>query len=54
MSDLLEVGRDVRFFTRWDSAERFGTVTRIAHRIIWVGAYCYHVDNLRRLREWVR
>ena len=41
----------IRFFVRWSDAERAGTVTRIGHNVVWIGAGCYHFDDLRNVRE---
>lgn len=46
-----ELNTRIRFFVRWSDTERAGTVTRIAHNIVWIGAFCYHVDDLVRVRE---
>lgn len=52
MSDVIKVGAPIRFWARWSAEERFGTVTRVGFHTVWVGAYCYHHDDLRRVREW--
>lgn len=46
------INTHIRFFVRWSDTERAGTIIRIAHNIVWVsGDYCYHVDDLRNVRE---
>lgn len=46
------VNTRIRFFVRWSDTERAGTITRIVHNIVWVnGDFCYHVDDLSRVRK---
>ena len=48
---IFPVDTKIRFFVRWSDTERAGTITRIRHNIIWIGAGCYHVDDLHGVRE---
>lgn len=47
----LAPGTKCRFFVRWSTDERFGTVTRVGFSVIWIGAYCFHHDDITRIRE---
>jgi len=45
------VGKQIRYFVRWSQDERFGTVTRVGPQTIWCGAWCYHRNDMRHVRE---
>lgn len=45
------VGKRIAFFVPWSLEQRQGTITRIGPSTIWLGAWCYHIDHIRRPME---
>lgn len=44
-------GKRVHYRTRWDDTERAGTIGRIGASFVWIGAGCFHHDDLITLTE---